>query len=145
MHRFPYGIVFVHSPSVQLERSRIQFLLYLRTADKHNRLVFVMNMINLNDYDLPTNLSPYVLPGLLFAVFVLSRKLKLSDEIIGVLSTTSQSLAALFYFFANTAPLFYAGKHTAARTVGQLCCLSQFFFTHRTSYQHTGVVRKHVH
>lgn len=63
---------------------------------------------------LPANIdlpSLYLSLGLLFAVFVLSKKLNISDEIIGTLSTISQSLAALYYFFAYNAFLFYFGKH----------------------------------
>jgi len=47
--------------------------------------------------------------GLLFVVFILSKKFKIPNEIIGMLSTISQSMAALFYFFAYNAFLFYIG------------------------------------
>lgn len=48
--------------------------------------------------------------GLLFAAFVLSKKLHFSDEIIGVLSTISRSLSALYMAIAYNESLFFFGK-----------------------------------
>jgi len=70
-----------------------------------NRKIYMLLLANI---DLP---SSYLSLGLLFAVIVLSKKLNISDEIIGTLSTISQSLAALYYFFAYNALLFYFGKY----------------------------------
>ncbi|CAI6343437.1 unnamed protein product [Macrosiphum euphorbiae] len=47
--------------------------------------------------------------GLLFTTFVLSKQFKISDEIIGMLSSISQTLGALFYTFAYNESLFYIG------------------------------------
>jgi len=57
-----------------------------------------------------------VFSGLLFAVFVLSKRLRISDEIIGALSTVSQTLAALFYAFAYNEFLFYVGERARGAT-----------------------------
>ncbi|KAL5244759.1 hypothetical protein ACI65C_012169 [Semiaphis heraclei] len=47
--------------------------------------------------------------GLLFGSFVLSEQLKMSDEILGMLSSISQTLGALFNTFAYSESLFYIG------------------------------------
>ncbi|XP_025202486.1 solute carrier family 46 member 3-like [Melanaphis sacchari] len=47
--------------------------------------------------------------GLLFTSLFLSKQLKMSDEIIGMLSSISQTLGALFYIFAYNEFLFYKG------------------------------------
>ncbi|XP_026806843.1 solute carrier family 46 member 3-like [Rhopalosiphum maidis] len=59
--------------------------------------------------------------GLIFTSFILSKQLQISDEIIGMLSSISQTLGALFYTFAYSVSLFCTGPlltiFTCAETI----------------------------
>lgn len=57
--------------------------------------------------------------GLLFTSVLLSKLLKISDEIIGMLSSISQTLGALFYTSANTELLFYIGPLVSILTCAE--------------------------
>ncbi|CAH1725969.1 solute carrier family 46 member 3-like isoform X2 [Aphis gossypii] len=57
--------------------------------------------------------------GLLFTSILLSKLLKISDEIIGMLSSISQTLGALFYTFAKTELLFYIGPLVSILTCAE--------------------------
>ncbi|KAF0756939.1 solute carrier family 46 member 3-like isoform X1 [Aphis craccivora] len=57
--------------------------------------------------------------GLLFTSVLLSKLLKISDEIIGMLSSISQTLGALFYTSANTELLFYIGPLVSILTCSE--------------------------
>jgi len=77
---------------------------------RRNKRVSIIYFIRRRDTPTITDPALFVL-GLLFAVFVLSKRFRVADEIIGALSTLSQTLAALYYYaFAYNEFLFYAGE-----------------------------------
>ncbi|VVC29237.1 Hypothetical protein CINCED_3A021200 [Cinara cedri] len=109
---------FKERPSTQRLRILILLIILMTNAGTNNgfrtisylytRVRFNWNELKYSiyaTYELLINII-----GLLFAVFVLNKQLRMSDEIIGMLSTISQSLAALYFgLIAYNEFLFYFG------------------------------------
>ncbi|KAL4132200.1 hypothetical protein QTP88_009405 [Uroleucon formosanum] len=92
-------IIFMASAGINAGYHTVSYL-YTRVQFNWNEVKYSV----FASYELTINII-----GLLFITFVLSKQLKISDEIIGMLSTISQTLAALFYTFAFNEFVFYIG------------------------------------